>query len=248
MAVFGEYAEIYDVLYEDKDYANESRKIDAFIREYTNNKKVLNLGCGTGRHDRELAKYGYKIHGIDFSSDMIQYAKKNIGTSELSYEVADIRNYITNEKYPVILSLFHVISYQKTNEDLLNTFRCVSENLEKNNGIFIFDAWYGTGVLRDLPSIRVKKAKTKNYKVTRIANPVMHITENLVDVNYEIIIESKNCTKHINECHVMRYLFTPEIKMLLDTCGLKLVKCIDCNTFELPGLDTWTAYFIVKHK
>ena len=98
MAVFGEYAEIYDVLYEDKDYANESRKIDAFIREYTNNKKVLNLGCGTGRHDRELAKYGYKIHGIDFSSDMIQYAKKNIGTSELSYEVADIRNYITNEK------------------------------------------------------------------------------------------------------------------------------------------------------
>lgn len=33
--------------------------------------RILDMGCGTGRHSIELAKRGYKITGVDWSSGML---------------------------------------------------------------------------------------------------------------------------------------------------------------------------------
>lgn len=250
MNVFGRYAEVYDTLYEDKDYKRESREIHELVRKYSDADEILMLGCGTGRHDRELSRYGYRIHGIDMSSEMIVCAQNNKNELPLSYEVADIREYKSSKKYPIILSLFHVISYQSSNDDLIKTFQNVAKELKQAGGIFIFDAWYGVGVLRDLPAVRVKKAETQKYNVMRIANPEIHLTQNLVDVNYEIVIEDKKTqkTEHFKEKHVMRYLFTPEIQHYLEISGLELIDCLDCKTLKEPTYDTWTAYFVVKCK
>ena len=44
-----EYAEIYDLLYEDKDYHNEVKLIEEVINRYKPNiKRMLDYGCGTG--------------------------------------------------------------------------------------------------------------------------------------------------------------------------------------------------------
>ena len=38
--------------------------------------EILDMGCGAGRYSHELAKLNKKVFGIDFSSKMIELAKK----------------------------------------------------------------------------------------------------------------------------------------------------------------------------
>ena len=145
MEVFGDYAYYYNAFYGDKNYKEEAATVNSLIKKYNSNcKSLLNLGCGTGRHDVELHKLGYKVHGIDLSSDMIEIAKKN-ENSNLSFEVSDIRTYKSAEKYDAVISLFHVISYQNSNEDVISAFKVANDALKEKGNIFIFDAWYGGG-------------------------------------------------------------------------------------------------------
>lgn len=249
MNVFKEYANVYDIFNQDKDYKKESIEIEHLIKEYTHSNKILMLGCGTGRHDRELAKAGYNIHGIDISQEMITIAERNGNCNKLTYETGDIREYCSNNKYPIILSLFHVMSYQTDTNDLLKVFQNVSTMLE-DDGVFIFDAWYGPGVLTDLPSIRIKRVETEVINVHRIAEPTIYLERNTVDVHYDIYITEKETglLKNIEELHSMRYMFIPELRNYLEQCGLTLIQCLDCKTLKKTDKNSWTAYFIVKKK
>ena len=66
MEVFNDYAYYYNAFYQDKDYAAESRQVDTLLKRYGNGvKKIINYGCGTGRHDIELSRIGYYCNGID---------------------------------------------------------------------------------------------------------------------------------------------------------------------------------------
>ncbi len=247
MSVFEEYAYYYDLLYKDKDYEKEAKYIDKLLKqENINTKNILNMGCGTGNHDVELSKLGYKVHGIDLSKQMIHEAKDK-EHENLSFEVADIRNYVSDIKYDAVTSLFHVVSYQNTNEDLINTFKIAYNSLNKN-GTFIFDCWYGPGVLTDLPVVRVKKVENDKCKVVRIATPEMFADKNLVYVNYETIIIDKATkqNKVLNEVHKMRYLFTPEIEYMLENVGFNNIKCYEYGTMDKPNFKSWYGCFICK--
>jgi 2-polyprenyl-3-methyl-5-hydroxy-6-metoxy-1,4-benzoquinol methylase len=51
-----------------------------FIEEeigYKKDFKILDIGCGTGRHSIELAKRGYNVTGVDLSDSMLQKAQEN---------------------------------------------------------------------------------------------------------------------------------------------------------------------------
>ena len=51
-----------------------------FVQKLKQNKpniKVLDVGCGGGRHSIQLAKMGFEVYGIDFSEYAIRVAKEN---------------------------------------------------------------------------------------------------------------------------------------------------------------------------
>lgn len=250
MEAFHDYAHYYNVFYGDKDYAAEAKTVGGILRQYGKKnaeKKILSIGCGTGRHDVELYKLGYKIHGIDLSAEMVDIARKNALDQNFIYEVQDARNFMVKQPYDFIVSLFHVMSYQNTNADLGGVFSCVSKALNPG-GLFVFDAWYGPGVLSDKPSVRVKRVVDSDYFFIRIAEPLMHPNENIVSVQYEVnvIHKREGNLKQIKETHTMRYFFKPEIEELLKQNGMKLIDCIDCNTLKTPDFHSWTVYFVAE--
>lgn len=250
MEVFHDYAYYYNLLYGNKDYAAEVQNLKRILEQYGKNssKRILNIGCGTGRHDIELNKLGYKIDGLDLSAEMISIAKANApNQDDFSYEVQDARGFRVKEPYDIIISLFHVMSYQNENEDLNKVFKCIDKALNVR-GIFIFDVWYGPGVLTDKPAVRVKRVEDQDNLLVRIAEPLINPNENIVSVQYDISIINKQSRKHtqIKETHNMRYFFKPEIEELLKQNGLRLIDCLDCNTLKLPDFNSWTAYFIVE--
>ena len=252
MEVFRDYAYYYNAFYRDKDYAAESRQVDTLLKRYGRDiRKIINYGCGTGRHDIELLKLGYECTGIDMSLLMIEIAKKNCenvgGRVNGDFSVADIRTYESKAQYDAVISLFHVMSYQNSNDDIVAAFRSARKAL-KDGGLFLFDCWYGSGVLSDPPVVRVKEVEDDTYKLVRIARPVMHDRADVVDVCYEVLVTEKETglTKTISETHHMRYFFRPELDFYLKEAGFELIDNLDCATLLETGYGSWTSYFVAK--
>jgi SAM-dependent methyltransferase len=253
MDIFENYASYYNLLYQDKDYASEAKFVHEILKTYVPNTcQVLELGCGTGVHAALLAKQGYYVHGVDFSEKMLEWAKNHTAqltpdiANKLMFTYGDIRKIRLNNKFDAVLALFHVISYQTGNEDLAAAFATAKEHL-KAGGVFIFDAWYGPAVLNNLPTIRVKRSQDEKNVITRIAEPIMHPNENLVDVNYQVFIEDQQAMsiREFKETHQMRYLFKSEIESLSQQFDLKLIYTGEWMSDRSPGLDTWGVYFVV---
>lgn len=250
MQVFQDYAYYYNAFYKDKDYKAEADQVHQLLQKYGNNiHSVINYGCGTGKHDVDLSALGYQCEGIDMSPEMIEIAKKSARESNqnITYSVADIRKYAPSHRFDAVISLFHVMSYQNTNQDILDAFRSVRMALN-SGGIFLFDVWYGPGVLTDLPTVRVKEVDNEAYKLVRVAKPVMYDKRNIVEVCYEVfcIDKKQDTVKMINETHSMRYFFRPELEMLLEMTGFELLDNVDCNSLKGTDYNSWTSYFIAR--
>lgn len=219
--VFDSYARYYDLLYQDKDYVAETEYVVSHIRENAPQaKKILELGCGTGAHAEHLARMGYTVHGVDMSEEMLARAESRKASlpfdvaARLTFSVDDARTVNTGQIYDAVISLFHVMSYQSTNDDLLAVFETAARHLS-GGGLFLYDFWYGPAVLTQRPDTRVKRLENSEIKVTRIAEPVLNVNENIVEVNYHVFIEDKSIggVKQLRETHRMRYFFLPELAL-----------------------------------
>lgn len=259
MEVFQDYAYYYNAFYKDKDYKAEALQVKQLIEKAVaaggvgaqgkDIKSIINFGCGTGRHDIELAKLGYDMTGIDLSADMIKIATENSMKEgfDIPFSVQNVCDFTPDKKYDCVISLFHVMSYLNDNEALISAFKNARKSLDKG-GIFVFDSWYGPGVLTDLPSVRIKETEDEKYKLIRLARPVLHDKKNVVDVCYEVLVIDKKTseTKTINEVHNMRYFFRPEIELMLSLAGFELIDNYDCNTLGETGYESWTSYFAAR--
>lgn len=254
--VFDEYARYYDLLYRDKDYAGEVR----FVHEQLALQggapgALLELGCGTGRHAIELGRLGYRVTGVDLSSGMVeQAAARAAALSEnerrnLSFRVGDVRSVRVEGKFDTVVSLFHVMSYQTTDDDLRAAFKTVAHHL-KPGGLFLFDFWYGPAVLNDPPVVRVKRLEDEDLHVTRLAEPEQQPTQNSVIVNYDVFLKSKRTgsLSEIRESHRMRYLFLPEIQKNLIDVGMELCRSGGWNSTRPLDSSTWYGFTLANKR
>lgn len=239
--VFNDYAKYYNLLYRDKDYNAETAHVHSLINQFAQGpvNTVLDVGCGTGMHAHYMADYGYQITGIDNSQEMISQALSK-GILNANFQVGNAINFLLNKKFDAITSLFHVLSYQTATDDVKAMMKNVGKHLHEK-GLFIFDFWYGPAVLSEKPTLKIKRLEDDEIKVTRIAEPVLKVNENLVDVNFELIIHNKqyNQFSTVKEVHPMRYFFKPEIELLLVSEGLQLLYFNEWMTGHSPSESTW---------
>jgi SAM-dependent methyltransferase len=247
--VFRDYAAYYNLLYRDKDYISEVDYIETLLAEASTTSdrdRILDIGCGTGRHAVVMAERGHTVVGLDASDQMINLARIG-GIPSTRFVVADARRFDLSERFDVAVSLFHVASYQTSNKDLYAYFGSVSEHLE-SEGLFVFDCWYGPAVLHQKPTVRVKEIEDDSLKILRIARPELEPEANCVMVTFDLMIERKvdGQLHRLREEHRMRYLFLPEIKDFLRRVGMRLVRCEEWMTRKPLGLDTWSACFVAS--
>ena len=251
MTVFKEYAEYYDLLYQDKDYESEARYVTDLIKRYRPQAaSILDLGCGTGNHDLIFADNGYRVAGVDRSAETIEKARAKCGRQSslnLRFATGQIESLRMGERFDAVVSLFHVMSYLTTDRDLQSAFDTARHHLNPD-GIFIFDCWYGPAVLTDPPAVRVKRVGNDAVDVIRIAEPEVRPNENIVNVNYQVLVlhKASGKTMEVFESHPMRYWFKPEIDRMLSAAGFDPVDCMEWMTGHRPGADTWNICFVAK--
>lgn len=88
VSYFDQVAQMYAQEKVDNDLSNEI--LDNFLKEIKPNTQILDFGCGVGYDSEKIFKKGYKVIGLDLSSQMIEIAKKNIKGVE--FVVGDFMN------------------------------------------------------------------------------------------------------------------------------------------------------------
>jgi SAM-dependent methyltransferase len=241
MPQFGDYSKYYNLLYKDKDYAGEARYVDSLIKKYVPHAStMLELGCGTGRYTAEFSAMGYSVHGVDLSRDMLSEAR-DIQDASVELSCGDARNIRLGRKFDVVSALFHVMSYQSSNEDVLAVLETMKEHLA-SGGVAVFDFWYGPAVLTQRPETRFKEVEDDEIKVSRIAVPIMNTEKNMVAVNYSAFVRNKRdgSVRELYETHNMRYFFDPEFLVFASLSGMTVVHTEAWIGGDV-GVDTWSA-------
>jgi SAM-dependent methyltransferase len=249
MSVFERYSRYYDLLNAGKDYGAEVDYVARQLRAANPGvRSILELGSGTARHARLFAAAGFDVCCVEMSDSMLASARAALEQApaairgRIELHQGDARSVRLPRRCDAVVSLFHVVSYQTRNEDLAAMFATARHHLAPG-GLFFFDYWHGPGVLTDLPTARVKDAGDETLAVTRRARPEMLPRQNMVKVHYEITGRdlASGETERIDETHPMRYLFEPELDVLLSAAGFRVLRTLAWLGDEPPGLGSWNA-------
>src|SRR5262245_44494311 len=254
MSNFQKYSAYYDLLYRDKSDAAEAEYVARLIRSAVPTARtILELGSGTGRHGRLLAAMGFDVHGIERSAEMISVARTAMcaGSSKtagaFTCEVGDVCTTSLGRSFDAVISLFHVMSYQTTNEALQAAFQVAADHLAPG-GQCLFDVWHGPAVLSQRPSERVKEVADERYRVKRTTRPELDTNRGTVKVVYHMECEDRPSGEIVrfSEEHLMRYLFPTEVELLARNCGLRQVATEEFLTGEPPSQSTWGVMYVLQ--
>ena len=252
--VFQRYSAYYDLLYRDKDYSAEAAYIaDAVRLASPQAQSILEFGSGTGRHGRLLARQGFDVCGIERSKSMMAFASvaatgdESAAPGNFDCLCGDINSIRLDQTFDAVVALFHVVSYQTSNDDVLSTLNSAMHHL-RPGGIFVFDVWHGPAVLSQRPSVRIKRVEGQHARLIRLAEPELQIEAGVVIVRYTMLVESRDDGKltTFTEEHRMRYFFPTEIDLLARHTGFNVETSEEFLTRAMPSAKTWGVTYVLR--
>lgn len=161
---------LYEQLYADRD-EEEAKQLVNFLEKILpleKCSKILDLGCGRGRHAINLYQKGYRVTGIDLSEQAITTAREkaeSLNARHLRFQVRDMRNPLP-EKFDAIVNLFTTFGYFKSEEENASVFDSVVQMLEPG-GIFVLDYLNAEKVRRSIQPSDEGAFHNIDYKVRR---------------------------------------------------------------------------------
>lgn len=147
-ALFENYANKYEKENFTQGTIGEVDFIEAEIARYCGDKKayrILDIGCGTGRHTIELAKRGYKVVGVDLSENMLAKAIENANKNGVKVEFIckDARGLDYKNEFDLVIMICEgAFPLMETDEMNYKILQNASQAL-KPNGKFIFTTLNG---------------------------------------------------------------------------------------------------------
>jgi ubiquinone/menaquinone biosynthesis C-methylase UbiE len=138
-------AKYYDEAYSTKEDLDDLQFYVAMAK--TKGGPVLELACGTGRILLPIARQGIPIHGVDNSlpmlnvlQDKLQQEVKDV-RELVSVSQGDIRNFRSNQEYPLVIIPFRPLQHMHTLEDQIAALQTAAFHLE-GGGTLVFDVFY----------------------------------------------------------------------------------------------------------
>ena len=143
-SLFENYGQKYDNEVFTQGTVGECDFIEKEI-QYDKSLKILDVGCGTGRHTIELTKRGYNVTGVDLSESQLKRAKEKAADARLviDFQCQDARNLPFDSEFDVAIMLceggFPLMETDEMNYEILKN---VTKSL-KPHAKFIFTTLNG---------------------------------------------------------------------------------------------------------
>lgn len=165
------FNEDYLLLYSSRNAEEALAQVDFIskVLSLSPGERLIDIGCGNGRHDFLLAKMGLIVVGVDQSKTLINEAKNRLDQENLpnlSFFESSIETFISNEPFDVALSLFTSFGYFQENSENINILKAIRRQLRIGSRFF-FDYLNPCFVKKHLISEEVKVIEGKTAHIKR---------------------------------------------------------------------------------
>lgn len=251
---FREYAQYYDLLYQDKNYAGEAqfvtRLIERCLVKPAEQMEILDLACGTGRHAQELARMGCRVEGSDLSADMVAVARdraKSLGLPIRFYNESFQSCDRIGRQYDAVIAMFSAIDYLTDYRDIARSLGNV-RGLLQEGGVFVFDFWNGNAVLKNHSPVRVRRVEKGEHTVIRISNTSLDTVSQIASINFDfMLLRAGSIVREFSEVHPIRYFFPQEMMDLLAANGFEVVhRCPFLKEDGAMEPDEWNLTYVAR--
>jgi len=178
--------------------------------------KILDLGCGFGRHAIELALRGYKVTGVDVSKGLLEYAKKKAQQKSVlvSWMQKDMRNIDFSAEFDAAICLYTSFGYFESEEENYDVLRRLSQALRPGSR-FALDVENRDGLLM--------RYQSRDWWQTELGDLVME--ERRFDPvkgrgHTKIVLISEG--RRIEHNLSIRWYSVPELERMLKDVGMQI--------------------------
>lgn len=197
--------------------ANDTEKEGQFLiksfKKYLNKStgKVLDCCCGVGRHSYIMAKNGFKVTGIDISSDQIENAKKIHPHHNIDYKIMDIRNFqVKDNNFDMSYCMWTTYNYLSLDRDL-KKFIISNYIHQKKGAILILDS-------KNIPKLEPHRlynryTKKENFNMEILINK--YVFNNIQNSQYFLFINDNGIKKFFFDDEFVRFYTIEELKNII---------------------------------
>jgi SAM-dependent methyltransferase len=243
-----EFSKIYDLIYKKKKYDLEVKYFLKILNFFFNRKykkcRLLDLGCGTGKHIKFFLKKGINVYGVERSKYMSNQIKNNKNLKIINKDIKKIK---INKKFDIITALFDVICYFTTKNDLNIFFSIVSSHLKKN-GIFLCDFWNKEAVYKSPPKSKMLKIKNKYFIIERLSTPKKYGNKFKIFFDFKVKDLLKNQSYTFAEKHIIRPYDPQCLINIAKKNNLKVIQSYEFLKFKKPDHNSWKACIVFIKK
>ncbi len=228
------FASIYDQIMSGVDYEAWADYVEDLLTHFGKHpKSIVDLACGTGASTFPFRKRGYRVAGVDISSQMLKKASRIASeqTLEIEFHQQDLRQLNLPGKYDLALLFQDGLNYITDEEDLAQTFLNVYKILNPE-ALFIFDLTRPS--LRPTQESSTAWADEENF--TLIWDSSYSASEKLWSVLLTVFQQLGNgLYQKYQESHQEKDHDPALVSELLDAAGFKLLGLY--KTFSLSASD-----------
>jgi len=221
MKLYSELAEYYFTIEEaGRKFAEEVQ----FLKDHFKKHKiqtVIDMGCGTGEHCKELQCLGFKPLGVDASPEMLGIASSRYPNCD--FEQGKMEDYVTNQPADALICLFGTFNYLLEDDGVVQFLKNTNKNL-KQAGLVVLEIWNSDPIQRikrkPITTVsNVRKGDTairrnRGFRITREDNI------SLVEVNYIYNMNQKD----LKDRHTMRVFSWPQVEAFLSRAKFDILQ------------------------
>jgi SAM-dependent methyltransferase len=202
------------------------------------NLRILDIGCGTGRHSIELTKRGYNVTGIDLSDSQLKRAREKSLQQKLiiDFQKHDARNLPFTEEFDLAIMLcegaFPLMETDEMNYQILQS----AAKALKSGGKFVFTTLNGLFPLfHSVKDFLSKEKQEGNATYDKNTFDLMTFRD------FNITSVKDDSGKEIKlECNE-RYYVPSEITWLLKSLGFKTISIYGAKLGDFSRNDVLTT-------
>lgn len=188
-------------------------------------KRVLELGCGSGRLICDMAGRGFSMTGVDLNPMSLDYCKKKLKRERNKAElvVGDMTNFQFDEPFDAAVNAINTFRHLETEEAALAHLNCVAEHL-KPGGVFVLSL-HLLPKGGDLWGTERWGAKTDDMSVYYALTVVeTSMKTRLEKLRISMLVKKKDESFRLSDHITLRIYTVDQLKALLAKCKkLKLV-------------------------
>lgn len=238
------FAQNYDVIYADKNYDNDIEVFEALAGATPLiDKKVIEIGAGTGNHTLRLALKVGELVSIETDADFAEILRVKLDGSaqqNIAFYDRPVEN-LPEMGFDAAVAFFHVVNY--IGQQQLASFLSSLADRLKPGAYFVADLWNGAAAMIDPPREETRHKTVGDKYVTQHILPTVDAARRTVTLNYDIDIGGEGEIDKLTE-RIELYLWQrEELVSALEQAGFSNVTFWDYKLFpQQPRPDSWRLW------